>query len=153
VSRLEHRIRTLDTTLERARAELGRTTKEAAAARARHGAPFSHEQRLATLRVRQTEIESALLPDPAVDPPVATVDAPPGRPGPDTGGQQRVAEARAAAVAADAVLASTPRLPAARVAALEEAVNVRDLMVQANALRDPPLWLRADVAARVASHP
>ena len=62
VSRLENRVRGLDVTLETARADLRRTNREAAAARARLGAPFPHEERLATLRARQAEIEAALLP-------------------------------------------------------------------------------------------
>ena len=71
VSRLENRVRGLDVTLETARADLSRTNREAAAVRARLGAPFPHEERLATLRARQAEIEAALLSEPS--PPAETV--------------------------------------------------------------------------------
>ncbi|HSH62097.1 MAG TPA: hypothetical protein VK988_21105, partial [Acidimicrobiales bacterium] len=74
IARLEHRLRSLDDALATARQELERTTAEAAAARARLGAPFPQEERLAALRRRQAEIERALTP---VEPEPAATEASP----------------------------------------------------------------------------
>ncbi|MEW6155569.1 MAG: helicase [Actinomycetota bacterium] len=93
VSRLEHRLRGLDDTLEQTRADLARVNRESTAAKARLGAPFPHDDRLRFLRSRQAEIEAALLPDdgrasaPAPDPAPAPDRPGPeaARPGPDLG--------------------------------------------------------------------
>ena len=67
--------------------------------------------------------------------------------------QRRLHQAQTAAAAADAALAATPAPPADHVATLEEAIVLRGRNVTADALRHPPPWLCADVAARVAAHP
>ncbi|MGI8686702.1 MAG: hypothetical protein ACR2MO_16710 [Acidimicrobiales bacterium] len=67
--------------------------------------------------------------------------------------QRRLRQAQTAAAAADAALAATPAPPAHRVATLEEAIVLRGRNVTADALRHPPPWLCADVAARVAANP
>ena len=74
VSRLENRVRGLDGTLDAARGDLSRANREEAAARARLGAPFPHEQRLATVRARLVEIDAALVPE-AAPPPGRAADA------------------------------------------------------------------------------
>ncbi len=76
VSRLENRLRGLEDIGATARLDLQRVAKEAEMARARIGAPFPEEQRLVTLRRRQSEIEQALSV-PASDPPApGPVDPP-----------------------------------------------------------------------------
>jgi len=67
--------------------------------------------------------------------------------------ERRLRHAQTAAAAADAALAATPAPPADHVATLEEAIVLRGRNVTADALRHPPPWLCADVAARVATHP
>jgi conjugative relaxase-like TrwC/TraI family protein len=67
--------------------------------------------------------------------------------------QRRLHQAQTAAAAADAALAATPAVPAHHVTTLEEAVVLRGRNVTADALRHPPPWLCADVAARVAANP
>ncbi len=67
--------------------------------------------------------------------------------------QRRLRQAQTAAAAADAALAATPAPPAHDVDTLEEAIVLRGRNVTADALRHPPPWLCADVAARVAAHP
>jgi hypothetical protein len=252
VSRLENRVRGLDVTLETARADLSRTNREAAAARARLGARFPHEERLTTLRARQAEIEAALLPE--ASPPAETVPttasdrpaishqsraemlltelariAPPaafqdssasplagrrlpdlvdelehvrtaiarravaerraiaarrdvaaaelamreachptarperkiGRgaeacpPGPNdvADAQRSLTQARAEADEAVAALAEASAPAADLIGTLEQAIALRGVQVEASALRDPPTWLRTDVACRVARHP
>ena len=76
-------------------------------------------------------------------------------PDPDSVGyaQRRLAQARAAADEAEAALAATPAPGAGDTAALEDAIVLRGRQVQADVLRDPPVWLRTDVARRVAAHP
>jgi N12 class adenine-specific DNA methylase/SAM-dependent methyltransferase len=251
VSRLEKRVRGLDVALETARADLSRTNREAAAARARLGAPFPHEERLAKLRARQAEIGAALLPEasppaetvpttasdrPAIGRqsraemllaelarrarPVAFQDSPAsllagrrlpdlvdelervrtavarravaerramaarrdvaaaelamreascptgrserrisrraraGPPGPNdvADAQRRLAQARANADEAAAALAEASAPAAGIVGTLEQAIELRDLQVEADTLRNPPTWLRTDVARRVATH-
>lgn len=67
--------------------------------------------------------------------------------------ERQLRQAQTAAAAADAALAATPAPPAHHVATLEEAIVLRGRNVTADALRHPPPWLCADVAARVATHP
>lgn len=67
--------------------------------------------------------------------------------------ERRLRQAQTAAAAADAALAVTPAPPAHNVATLEEAIVLRGRNVTADALRHPPPWLCADVAARVAANP
>jgi len=67
--------------------------------------------------------------------------------------ERRLRQAQTAAEAADATLAATPAPPPHLVATLEEAIVLRSRIVAADALRHPPPWLCADVAARVAAHP
>ena len=74
VARLENRLRSLEDVGATARRDLEHARSETAAARARLGAPFAQEDRLAALRVRQAEIEQALTPP---DPEPAPPEAPP----------------------------------------------------------------------------
>ncbi len=67
--------------------------------------------------------------------------------------ERRLRQAQTAAAAAGGALAATPAPPADHVATLEEAIVLRGRNVTADALRHPPPWLCADVAARVAAHP
>ncbi len=67
--------------------------------------------------------------------------------------ERRLRQAQTAAAAAEVALAATPAPPPHHVATLEEAIVLRGRNVTADALRHPPPWLCADVAARVAAHP
>lgn len=67
--------------------------------------------------------------------------------------QRQLRGAEAAARAADAALAATPASAPDHAATLQEAITIRSRHVVADALADPPAWLRADVADRVAAHP
>ncbi len=67
--------------------------------------------------------------------------------------QRQLRKAEAAARSADAVLAATPAPPPDHAATVQQAITLRSRHVIADALHDPPAWLRADVADRVAAHP
>jgi hypothetical protein len=69
------------------------------------------------------------------------------------GAQRRLARAQAAATVAEAALAAAPAAPPGHLSLLEDAIILRERQVGADALENPPGWLRADVAERVTAHP
>ena len=79
---------------------------------------------------------------PAVPDPAAVADA-----------HRRLAAARAAAERAEAARAATPAPAPGHLSTLEDAIILRERHVGADALREPPPWLRADAANRVSVHP
>ena len=67
--------------------------------------------------------------------------------------QRRLDQARGVLETAEAAVAAMAAPPAGHSGALEDAVILREADLHAEVLRDPPPWLRADVARRVAAHP
>lgn len=115
------------------------------------------ERRATTALEQVTAAESTLCASraPAAEPrrgPVRRAAVPAPSPAADPDAERRLGQARAVAEAAEAALAElAPAIDSAAI--LEEAVVLRERQLQADVLRQPPPWLRADVAHRVAMYP
>ena len=66
--------------------------------------------------------------------------------------ERDLAQAEGSVQATEAVLAATPTVPANRESELTEAMLLRAQLVEEQVLADPPPWLAADVARRVAAY-
>ena len=67
--------------------------------------------------------------------------------------ERDLAQTEGSVRATEAVLAATPPLPANGESDLHEAIILRAQLVEEHVLREPPPWLAADVARRVAAYP
>ena len=103
--------------------------------------------------VARAEAAMASIPAPSPSRRFGRGDAPT----PDAAGvseaQRRLDAARAMAEVSEAALDATPVPEPGHLATLEDAIILRERHVGADALREPPAWLRADVTRRVALHP